>query len=163
MILRPCDTLARKISVRPTESLPLNANPFADWSCVLFRAARVQYILAANTASLYAVLFPGRRITRDALFESALFGHLQEHLFTDGFEFLYKRLIDSEGAQIQYSRPLNAATTGALQDLAELATFYLEADKLPPGAVADKINRSPLSAIGHAPPHHAFRALSFQR
>lgn len=162
MILRLSDALSKKIKVTPAELAPLNANPFADWTCHVFAAGRTPYILAANTASLYAVLFPGRRVTRGANFESTLLGQLQEHLIGDGFEFLYKRLIDEVGGRVNYSKPLNPMITGALNDLAELATYYLEGEALSPDTVAEKINRSPLSVIGHAHPRDAFRALSFR-
>jgi hypothetical protein len=33
--------------------MPLDENPYADWSCHLFTADRTQYIILSNTASLY--------------------------------------------------------------------------------------------------------------
>lgn len=163
MILRLTDELSRKIKLTPTELVPLNANPFADWSCHIFTSGRTPYILAANTASLYVVLFPGRRITRNTHFESALLGQLQTCIMGDGFEFLYKRLIDTEGGEISYSRPLNPSITGALKDLSEMANYHIENEKRALEDVAEQLNHAPLSIIGHAHPRDAFRALSFQR
>ncbi len=163
MILRLSDALSKKIKLTPTELAPLNANPFADWSCHCFAAGGAPFVLAANTASFYTVVFPGRRITRHGQFESSLLGQLQEFIVRDGFEFIYKRLIDSEGADVSYSRPLNPVVTGALTDLSELAAHLLEEEKRPPDEVANRINRSPLSVIKHAHPRDAFRALSFPK
>ena len=56
MIVRLSGKLAKKIGESPTESLPQDPNPFADWSCHLFRADRVQYILITNTPSLYSMV-----------------------------------------------------------------------------------------------------------
>jgi len=60
MILRVTAKLGKKIKSIPTETLPLDADPFADWSAHLFTAERRQYILLANTTSLYTVVMPGR-------------------------------------------------------------------------------------------------------
>lgn len=163
MILRLSAELARKIRALPVEQQPLNANPFADWSCHVFPSGRGQFILAANTASLYVVLFPGRRVSRPANLESALFGHLQERLLNDGFEFLYKRLIDAQGGDLLYARPLNLAAIGTLRDLAEVAAHYIEAEKLSPDDAALRINAVPLAALNHHTPRDAFRGLTFSR
>ena len=63
MILRVTAKLGKKIKHIPSEALPLDADPFADWSAHLFTAERRQYILLANTTSLYTVVMPGRGIT----------------------------------------------------------------------------------------------------
>ncbi|MBX3177152.1 MAG: hypothetical protein KF886_07325 [Candidatus Hydrogenedentes bacterium] len=159
MIVRLTPELGKRIGVSPAEMHPLNANPFADWSCHVFPAARSPHIVALNTASLYAVLFSGQRINRKNTFESALFGHLRDQIIGDGFEFLYRRLIDIQGGEIQYSRPLNPVLRGTIADLAELAAHYLETQRLAPRDVAERINTAPLAAIGHAHPRDAFRAL----
>jgi hypothetical protein len=163
MILRLSDELARKIRALPVTQQPLNANPFADWSCHAFPSGRGQFILAANTASLYVVLFPGRRVTRPANLESALFAHLQERLLNDGFEFLYKRLIDTQGGDVLYARPLNLTAIGTLRDLAEIAAHYIEAERLTPDEAANRINTVSLAAANHHTPRDAFRSLSFSR
>ena len=163
MIIRPTEPLGRKLGIRPMEIQPLNANPFADWTCHVFAAGRAPYFLALNTASLYTILFSAYRINRAANFESRLFGHLQGHLMQDGFEFHYKRLIDSQSGAVSYARPLNSTTGGAIVDLAELAGYYLEEEGASPDGVAERINHAPLSAIGHVSPRDAFRGLSFRR
>lgn len=162
VIIRPTEPLGRKLGIRPMEIQPLNANPFADWTCHLFAAGRTPYFLALNTASLYTVLFPAARISRLATFESRLFGHLQGALVQDGFEFHYKRLIDSQGGPVNYARPLNSATGGTIVDLSDLATYYLEEPGATPDTVSARINQAPLAAIDHTSPKGAFRALSFR-
>ncbi len=59
MILRLSQKLAKKVKTTPTRVLPLDANPFADWSAHLFTADRTQYILFSNTASLYSTVLYG--------------------------------------------------------------------------------------------------------
>lgn len=159
MIVRLTPELGKRIGVSPADMHPLNANPFADWSCHVFPASGAPHIVALNTASLYAVLFPGQRINRRNTFESSFFSHVREQLIGDGFEFLYRRLVDAPAGAIQYSRPLSPMLRATIADLGELAAHYLETQRLPPSEVAEKINAAPLAAIGHAHPRDAFRAL----
>src|SRR5437763_13950728 len=49
MIFRPTQKLSAKIKAGTLNTLPLDENPFADWSAHLFLAARTQYILVTNT------------------------------------------------------------------------------------------------------------------
>jgi hypothetical protein len=56
MIFRLSRQLAQKIKVAPKVSAPFDPNPFADWSAHLFMADRTQYIILANTASLYTIV-----------------------------------------------------------------------------------------------------------
>jgi hypothetical protein len=45
--------LNTKIKAGTLPTLPLDDNPYADWSAQLFLADRTQYILVSNTRSLY--------------------------------------------------------------------------------------------------------------
>lgn len=162
MILRLSESLSKKIRVIPTELRPLNANPFADYSCHFFTADGGQYVLAANTASLYAVVFPGQYLTRSTLFEDTFFEQLQGYIVGDGFEFLYKRLIGTQAAPICYSRPLNPLVSGAVRDLTDCAREYLDRKRHTLGEVTTLINQSPMPAIQHLRPRDAFRTLTLQ-
>jgi hypothetical protein len=46
-------------------ALPLDGNPFADWSANLFVADRTKYILLSNTRSFYSTVMYGKGITND--------------------------------------------------------------------------------------------------
>ena len=63
MILRLTAKLGEKVGLLPETRLPLDENPFADWTGHLFRAERVQYIIIANTPSLYSLVMYGRGVT----------------------------------------------------------------------------------------------------
>lgn len=63
MILRLSTKLNTKIKAGTLKSMPLDENPYADWSCHLFTADRAQYILMTNTQSLYSSVMFGRGIT----------------------------------------------------------------------------------------------------
>jgi hypothetical protein len=66
MIFRISQKLAKKLKEGELPSLPLDENPYADWSAHLFTVARTQYIIMANTKSLYSVVMYGTGITDDS-------------------------------------------------------------------------------------------------
>jgi hypothetical protein len=68
MILRLSQKLNKKIQAGKLSEMPLDDNPYADWSCHLFTADRTQYIIMSNTASLYSCVMFGKGITNDGLF-----------------------------------------------------------------------------------------------
>lgn len=162
MILRISEKLSRKIRVTPTEKRPLNKNPFADFSCHAVTVDGHEYIVAANTASLYAVVFPGDSIDRNTSFESALHDRLQEYIVGDGFEFLYKRLVHSDGDTVNYCRPLNEIISANLNQLASRVAAELTQRRRSPEEVTASLNRSRLPIIRHERPRDRFRTLSLQ-
>ena len=68
MIFRLSQKLNTKIKAGALRALPLDDNPFADWSAHLFVADRTQYILVSNTKSLYSTVMFGKGITDDGHF-----------------------------------------------------------------------------------------------
>jgi hypothetical protein len=162
MILRISEKLSRKIRVTPTEKRPLNKNPFADFSCHAVAVEGHEFILAVNTASLYAVVFPGDSIDRNTSFESTLHDRLQAYIVADGFEFLYKRLIHSDGDTVRYCRPLNEIISANLNQLASRVASELAERRRSPEEVTASLNRARLPIIRHQRPRDRFRTLSFQ-
>ena len=65
MILRLSQKLNTKIKAGTLKAMPLDDNPYADWSCHLFTADRTQYIIMSNTKSLYSCVMYGKGITED--------------------------------------------------------------------------------------------------
>jgi hypothetical protein len=59
MILRLSQKLTTKIKAGTLKAMPLDDNPYADWSCHLFTADRTQYIIVSNTASPYSCVLYG--------------------------------------------------------------------------------------------------------
>ena len=68
MIIRLSQKLTKKINAGKQTEMPLDENPYADWSCHLFTADRTQYIILSNTASLYSCVMYGQGITDDSRF-----------------------------------------------------------------------------------------------
>lgn len=106
MIMRLSQKIAKKIKEAPTRVLPLEANPYADWSAHLFTADRAQYILVTNTASLYSVLLHGAGITDDNQFLKRSLDQMREVMTDDGQEFSYLRFVAPSTQTIQFSKAL---------------------------------------------------------
>jgi hypothetical protein len=60
VIFRLSHKLFAKLKEGTLPALPLDANPFADWSANLFVAVRARYILLSNTRSLYSTVMFGK-------------------------------------------------------------------------------------------------------
>jgi hypothetical protein len=160
MIIRISARLAKKIHVTPAQSLPPEANPFADWSAHLFNAGRVQYILVTNTASLYSMLMYGKGITNDSVFLHRMTSFMGEFMQDDGHEFVYQRRIAPATAQVSFSKALNRAVTGSMNDLVYQAQFYLIEQEMSPYDTSFPLNDVPLSYLKYETPRRAFQSLS---
>jgi len=68
MIFRLSQKLNAKIKAGTLAALPLEENPFADWSAHLFAIGSTQYILLSNTKSLYSAVVPAKGIYDDGTF-----------------------------------------------------------------------------------------------
>ena len=162
MIIRLTQKLGKKIGVQPTRSLPLDANPYADWSARLFTADRTQFILITNTPSLYSVVTYGRGITDDNTFIQRMMNCLNEFLHDDGHAFLFERLIAPASTQIQFSKALNRSVTGSMNDLEFFAKVHLFEDDLSPHETAIRLNDMPMSTLEHYNARDEFRAMKIE-
>ena len=84
MILRLSQKLNTKIKAGKLTEMPLDENPYADWSCHLFTADRTQYIILSNTASLYSCVMYGKGITDDSRFIERALSTIREFMEDDG-------------------------------------------------------------------------------
>jgi hypothetical protein len=159
MIIRLSQKLATKIHEKPTKSLPLDANPFADWSTHLFTVNRAQYILVANTASLYSAVLYGRGVTDGSQFISRVLNAIRELMDDDGLEFLHRRSVAPLSATVQFTKALNRSVTGSTNDMIQCAKFMLAENELSPFDIAYKLNEMPMSAIKYADPREALKKL----
>lgn len=157
MILRVTGKLGKKIKARPESCLPAAENPFADWSAHLFRADRRQYIMVANTPSLYCTVLRGRGITsKDELVERTL-DRLQDHMVRDGFGPIFDAFIAPAAGEVALSKTLNPSITGSITDLVHMARYELEERWTPLEAVPYFVNETPMSILEVIFPRDAFR------
>src|SRR5579859_4833378 len=102
MILRLWDKLKSKIKAGTLATLPLDENPFVDWSTGLFLVGRSLYILVTNTRSLYSTVLPGKGITDGKTFAERALSGLREFMDADGQKGVYERLVAPVTGSVQF-------------------------------------------------------------
>jgi hypothetical protein len=143
MIFRLSQKLNAKIKAGTLATLPLDENPFADWTAGLFRVGRSQYILVTNTKSLYSTVLPGKGVKDEKTFLERALSSMREFMDADGQSAAYERLIAPCSATGRFAKALNRSVTGSMNDLVCHATYWLAEDELSP----------------HGKPREAFKAL----
>lgn len=168
MIFRPTQKLNAKIKAGTLNTLPLEENPFADWSAHLFHAARTQYILLTNTKFLYSTVLYGKGITNDSDFIDRALGSIREFMEADGLGMIYQRLILPATGLVRFAKALDRSVTGSLNDLAKHAAFMLVERDMAPFDVGFDLNQIPMTAIAangesHGFPRRVFEAAAGQQ
>ena len=165
MIFRLSQKLAKKLKTVATDTLPLDENAYADWSAHVFTVGRTQYILVANTKSLYSVVMQGRGITNDKKFTERVLNAVREFMGDDGQEFVYRKFIEPASDNVQFGKALNRSVTGSLNELIKFAELWL-AEGVSPHDVGFRLNGVLMSASatkesqGYGRPRDAFKLLA---
>ncbi len=165
MIFRLSQKLNTKIKAGPLKTLPLDENPFADWSAHLFVVDRTQYILLSNTKTLYSVVTFGKGITNDNHFIERVLSSIREFMEDDGHESVYQRFIIPASNRIRFAKALDRSVTGSINQLVDFAILCLADDEMSPHDVSFKLNDVLLSAIAsskadrYGKPKEAFQEL----
>ncbi len=165
MIRRLSQKLNTKIKAGPIKSMPLDENPYGDWSCHLFTADRTQYVLMSNTPSLYSCVMFGRGITDDSRFIERALSTIREFMEDDGQTFIYQRFIAPASGKVSFAKALNRSVTGSMNDLINHATAWLEDGDISPHDVGFKLNDVLLLALatdesgGYGKPNEALKRL----
>ena len=165
MIFRLSQKLNTKIKAGPLKTLPLDENPFADWSAHLFVADRTQYVLLSNTKTLYSTVMYAKGSTNDSHFIQRALSSIREYMEDDGHESVYQRFIIPASNRVRFAKALDRSVTGSLNELVQAAKCWLSDGELSPHDVGFKLNDFLLSAIAinkadkYDTPQDAFKAL----
>jgi hypothetical protein len=162
MIFRLTQKLAKKIGITPSRCLPLDKNPFADWSAHLFTAQRVQYVIMTNTKSLYSMVMYGRGITDDNQFVQRALSYMSEFMTDDGHEFLFQRFIVPRTGRISFSKMGDRRVLGSINDLVFQAKVHLVEGEVSPFDASLLLNETPMSCLGYSNPKEAFKSLRIE-
>jgi len=166
MIFRLSQKLNTKIKAGTLKAKPLDANPYADWSCHLFTADRTQYVIVTNTKSLYSCVLYGKGITNDSIFIDRALGAIREFMEDDGQAFVYQRFIAPASATVSFAKALDRSVTGSMNELIRFAKAWLEEGEISPHDVGFKLNDILLSALSRSKsdfywkPSEAFKRLA---
>lgn len=142
MMIRLTERLAKKIKEPELRSLPLDPNPFADWTARLFTSDRTQYILITNSASLYSVVIYGKGITDDNAFIHAMTDSLRDVMEEDGFEEVYYKQVAPQLARISFAKTVSKSVTGSMNQLAFYAQAHLRTGEVSPYDVSLGLNET---------------------
>ena len=156
MIIRLSAKLAARFDFTPPKILPLDDNPLADWSGHVFTAARTQFMILTNTASLYSTVFYGRGIPSDNHFIESAMSSLRDLMEADGLSFIYQQCIAPVSGTVQFSKALNRSVTGCMNDLILHAKRWLIERDLSPHDTSFKLNELPFSSLKHRTPRDVF-------
>jgi hypothetical protein len=164
MIFRLSQKLNTKIKAGALPALPLDENPFADWSAGLFLVGRMQYILLSNTKSLYSTVMHGKGITNDSDFIERALSSIREFIEDDGQGAVYERFIAPASASVQFAKALNRSVTGSMNDMTKHAAFWLAEGDVSPVEIGSRLKGIPMSALKHDGstcgfPRDAFKAM----
>ncbi len=149
MIFRLSQKLNKKIKAGQLDEMPLDDNPYADWSAHLFTADRVQYIILTNTASLYSCVMYGKGITDDGKFIERALETIRDFTADDGQQFLYRKFIAASSGTVHFAKALNRSVTGSMNDHIHGAKLLL-ADGMAPSEIGYHLNKTPMSALTDA-------------
>jgi hypothetical protein len=154
MIFRLSQKLNTKIKAGALPALPLDENPFADWSAGLFLVGRMQYILLSNTKSLYSTVMHGKGITNDSDFIERALSSIREFIEDDGQGAVYERFIAPASASVQFAKALNRSVTGSMNDMTKHAAYWLAAGDVSPFEIGSRLKETPMSALKHDRSHY---------
>ncbi|MCH7727948.1 MAG: hypothetical protein IH991_15950, partial [Planctomycetes bacterium] len=146
--------------------MPLDDNPYADWSCHLFTPDRTQYIIMSNTKSLYSCVMSGRGITNARKFIERAVSTIHEFMEDDEQAFVYQRFIAPSTGTVRFSKSSNRTVTGSMNELINHAMMWLEEGEISPHDVGFKLNDILLSALateespGYGKPNEALKLLA---
>jgi len=140
MIIRLTEKLAKKIKEDQLSSLPMNANPFADWTARLFTFERAQYILITNTPTLCSMVIYGRGVTDANAFIHSMTDSLRDTMEQDGFGEAYYEQVAPQTARIGFAKSLNKSVIGSMNRLAFYAQVHLSDGGVSPFDLSFQLN-----------------------
>jgi hypothetical protein len=158
MIIRLSTKLAARLKVTPSKALPLDPNPFADWSSHIFTADRTQFVIVTNTSSLYSTVLYGRGTANDSHFIERALSSLREFMENDGLSLIYQRFIAPASSTVKFSKAINRSVTSSMNDLIIHAKMWLTEGELSPHDTAFKLNDIPFSSLKYQKPREVFAA-----
>ena len=160
MIFRISTKISKKIHLTRDEILPVDCNPFADWSVHLFTVERIQYVLITNTISLYSMVMFGRGLKDEQSFRERVTDYMSEFIRTAGHKSIVENFIVPSMDTVRFSKALNRSVTGSMNDFIWQAKYHLTDDDLSLFEVGLLLNETPMSYLGRSSPMDVFPKLA---
>ena len=160
MIFRISAKLGKKIHLTPDQILPVDPNPYADWSANLFTVGRTQYVLVTNTISLYSVVMIGRGLRDERSFRKGVTDCMSDVLRSAGHGSIFEKYIVPSMDDVRFSKALNRSVTGSMNDFIFQAKYELIEPELSLNEISFRLNESPMSYLDYGMPENVFQELS---
>lgn len=166
MIFRLSQKLNTKLKTGKLATLPLNENPYADWSCHVFTVDRKQYVILCNTASMYSCVMPAKGLTSGRRFTEAALRAIGEFMTNDGEHAAYQKFIAASADTITFAKALNRSVTGSMNELIMAAKQEISWGEETSDSVGFYLNDFILSALAtkedrdYGKPKDAFQLLA---
>jgi hypothetical protein len=96
-------------------------------------------------------------------FLDAALSQLRECLPADGLEVAFSDFIALASRKARFSKALNKAVIGSMNDLVFHAQVHLIRYNVPPGDIFWTLNDMPMSYLHHKSPRAAIKAMSLER
>lgn len=145
MIIRLTEKLAKKVKETGLRSIPLEANPFADWTARLFTCGRTQYILFTNAATLYSVVIYGKGVTDGNALIHSMTDSLRDIMEKDGLGEVYYRHVAPQTARIIFGKTLSRSVNSSMNQLVFYAQVDLSSGEVSPYDVSFHLNETLMS------------------
>ena len=156
MIFRLSQKLNDKIKVGKLGTMPLDANPLADWSAQFFAVGRTQFIMLANTKALRSTVLIAKGITSGADFVELALGGVRGIFEADGHAGVYEQVVAPACTSIFYAKALNRSVTGSLNDMIKHASYWLALGDVGMAAISARLKETPMSALGRPSSPYGF-------
>lgn len=105
MIFRLSEKLSTQVKVVSLAGLPLDDNPYADWSARIFSVARTKHLILTNTKSLYSTVTYAKGINSENEFVGRALGSIRKFLDDDGQQLVYDRFIAPASSSVRCGWP----------------------------------------------------------
>jgi len=148
--------IARKIKAQGTSRLSAAADPYLDWHARLFTHNRAQYIIAANSRSLFCVFFHGAGITDENLLLQSLTDSLKSVLHHSNLDIIFARRIAPNLDTIRIGAMHDKRIIGSMNEQIFQAKVVLDTEDTNPTDLALKVNGVIMSLIKKQDPVEAF-------
>lgn len=160
LTIRPTKMLARRLGIELPAAPPVVTNRVADWCAHEFRVSRHRYLIFCNTAALYPVVMPARRVTDDHELIERLVDGLKLCLMGTELEFQFQRWIVLELAAVQWAPIPDRVILSSVNEMIFQARYGLTHRDYSPVELSRWLAETPMSALGGNSPGRVFPKLT---
>jgi len=159
IVFRPTLKLAKQLALGPLADLAPTSDPHADWCVRSFPVGRIRYLLFSNTTSLFSVVVRRRGVIDQKTMLQSLGTSLSRYLHATGHGDFFAKRVAPRLDECTCARNRDRSIIGSMNDLAYLATGYLEPMDLDFVEVHRRLNSAPMGALHMDSPSRVFAAM----